>query len=151
MPLLHPDRSQSLDAAIDAFRDDLSLLAQAGIGAIVSLLNICAQAAIYSRAGFAYHLMPVPDGEAPSMEQFSEFLHFVREQRALERKTAVHCTAGLGRTGTVLAGYLIATGSSVDAAVSRIRNLRPGAIETPRQIQFLRDLYHAFPAANRNA
>lgn len=145
MPLLHPERRESFGGPLDAFTDDLPLLAQAGIGAVVSLLNIPGDAAVYSSAGFGYHLMPVADGAAPSVEQFVAFLRFVREQRALGRVVAVHCAAGLGRTGTVLAGYLIAIGSSVEAAVSRIRAARRGAIETSQQILFLSDLAHALP------
>ena len=146
MPLLHPKRRGSVGSSLDAFPDDLPLLAQAGIGAVVSLLNVPSDAAVYSSAGFGYHLMPISDGAAPSVEQFVAFLRFFREQRALGRIIAVHCAAGLGRTGTVLAGYLIATGSSVEAAVSRIRTARRGAIETSQQVQFLYDLAHALPS-----
>jgi atypical dual specificity phosphatase len=46
---------------------------------------------------------------------------------------AVHCTAGKGRTGTVLAAYLVTTGLSAHAAIDRVRHLRPGSVETPDQ------------------
>ena len=140
MPLIHPERRESFGGPLNAFSDDLPLLIHAGIGAVVSLLNIPSDAPVYSTAGFGYHLMPIPDGAAPSIEQFVAFLRFVREQRALGRVVAVHCAAGLGRTGTVLAGYLIAKGSGVVSAISRIRAARPGAIETSEQLQFLYDL-----------
>jgi hypothetical protein len=83
MPLLHPERRERFGGTLDAFTDDLPLLVQAGIGAVVSLLNIPGDAAVYSSAGFGYHLMPIPDGAAPSIEQFVAFLRFIREQRAL--------------------------------------------------------------------
>ena len=151
MPLIHPERRESFGGPLDAFTDDLPLLAQAGIGAVVSLLNIPSDAAVYSSAGFGYHLMPIPDGAAPSAEQFVSFLRFFREQRAIGRIVAVHCAAGLGRTGTVLAGYLIATGSGPEAAISRIRAVRRGAIETSQQVQFLSTLPHALSAIERSA
>jgi atypical dual specificity phosphatase len=46
---------------------------------------------------------------------------------------AVHCAAGLGRTGTVLAAYLVARGEEPRAALARVRDLRPGSVETADQ------------------
>jgi protein-tyrosine phosphatase len=84
--------------------------------------------------------MPIPDGGVPTREQFDDYLRFVRDQLAAGNPTAVHCAAGLGRTGTVLAGYLIVNGVPLDAAITRIRQARPGAIETFAQVRFLREL-----------
>ncbi len=140
MPFIHPERREKLGGPLDAFHDDLPLLHRAGIGAVVSLLNIPSDAAVYRSAGFGYLLLPVPDGAAPSVAQFVEFLRFLPEQRKLGMKTAVHCAAGLGRTGTVLAGYLIANGASPEAAIKGIRAVRRGAIETTEQVRFLYEL-----------
>ena len=52
---------------------------------------------------------------------------------------AVHCEAGLGRTGTIIATYLVSQGASAEEAVSRIRAVEPAAIETAQQIQFLQE------------
>jgi atypical dual specificity phosphatase len=46
---------------------------------------------------------------------------------------AVHCGAGLGRTGTILACYLVSQGSSARDAIEQVRMKRPGSIETPEQ------------------
>lgn len=140
MPRIHPERRENFGGSLNAYHDALPLLAEAGIGAVVSLLNIPSDERVYQRAGFAYHLLPIPDGAAPSVDQFLDFLNFMREQRAANRVVAVHCAAGLGRTGTMLAAYLIAKGTPVDEAVAQIRKARPGAIETPAQMRFLRDL-----------
>jgi len=146
MPLIHPERRERFGAPLDAFDDDLPLLHRAGIGAVIGLLNISSDAAVYRAAGFEYLSMPIPDGSPPSLAQFMAFLRFVREQQSLHRAVAVHCAAGIGRTGTMLAGWLIANGASVEAAVKSIRIVRRGAIETPEQMRFLYDL----PAALRN-
>jgi protein-tyrosine phosphatase len=112
-------------------------LYSAGIRAVVGLLNIPSDAAVFETAGFAFLCLPVPDGGSPTLEQATEFVRFVNEQRQLQRPVAVHCEAGLGRTGTMLAVYLIAQGDSAEAAIRRIREVEKGAVETSRQIQFL--------------
>lgn len=46
----------------------------------------------------------------------------------------------------MLAGTLIVSGFSVDAAIERVRSLRRGAVETQWQVQFLHDLAGAVKA-----
>ena len=45
----------------------------------------------------------------------------------------VHCSAGLGRTGTMLASYLVQRGSNTAEALAQVRKRRPGSIETADQ------------------
>ena len=45
----------------------------------------------------------------------------------------VHCEAGLGRTGTIIAAYLTTCGLTAREAIDSIRQLRPGSIETEEQ------------------
>jgi protein-tyrosine phosphatase len=53
----------------------------------------------------------------------------------------LHCGAGMGRTGTIAALVLMATGVGLDEALSRIRSARPGAgPDGPDQVQQLRRL-----------
>jgi atypical dual specificity phosphatase len=50
----------------------------------------------------------------------------------------VHCAGGLGRTGTVLAAYLVHRGRSAEEAIAEIRRQRPGSVETPAQADAVR-------------
>ena len=137
MPFIHLERRLNFGGALDGYEDELPELWAAGIRAVVSLLNIPTDAAVYELAGFSFLCLPVPDGGAPTMEQATEFVTFVDEQRSSQRPVAVHCEAGLGRTGTMLATYLIAHGDTAEGAIARVRAVEKVAVETPRQIQFL--------------
>src|SRR5215472_729157 len=139
MPFIHPERRLNLGGTLTAYEDELPVLYSAGIRAVVSLLNIPSDAAIFESAGFSFLCLPVPDGGAPTLEQAAIFIRFVEDERKAQLPVAVHCEAGIGRTGTMLAAYLIAQGSSADEAILRIREVEKTAIETQRQVQFLHD------------
>lgn len=137
MPFIHLDRRLAGGGDLKAFDDELSVLYSAGVRAVVSLLNIPSDASVYEAAGFAFLCLPIPDGGAPTFEQADEFVRFVKMNREASRPVAVHCEAGLGRTGTLLATYLIAEGEDAGNAIDRVRSIESAAIESPCQILFL--------------
>lgn len=137
MPFIHPERRLNMGGALTAYEDELPALYGAGVRAVVSLLNIPSDEAVYESAGFAFKCLPLPDGGAPTVEQAHEFIAFVDRQLADHRPVGVHCEAGLGRTGTMLATYLISQGDSAELAISRVRAAESSAVETPGQIRFL--------------
>jgi atypical dual specificity phosphatase len=137
IPFIHLDRRMNIGSSVTAYLDDMPALYAAGVRAVVCLLNIPTDGPVYESAGIAFLCLPVPDGGAPTMEQASEFVRFVGGQRAAQRPVAVHCEAGIGRTGTMLAVYLISQGHSAESAIRRVREVEPTAVETPRQIEFL--------------
>ena len=126
-----------MGGSLASFDDELPALYQAGIRAVVSLLNLASGSSVYESAGFRFKCLPVPDGGAPTMEQAREFVNFVDGELSNNRPVAVHCEAGLGRTGTMLAVYLISKGESSGSAVKRVREAENSAVETIKQILFL--------------
>jgi atypical dual specificity phosphatase len=138
MPFIHPERRLNGGGSLDAYNDELKDLYAVGIRAVVSLLNIPSDAEVYKSAGFDFLCLPIPDGQPPTLEQANQFVRFMAEQRAAHRIVVAHCEGGLGRTGTMLAVYLISEGDSAETAIARIRKAEPNAIETAQQIQFLK-------------
>ena len=76
---------------------------------------------------------PIPDFTAPSLAQVNKILQFISESLYNGRPVGVSCGAGFGRTGTILACYLVSQGYQGDIAIDEVRAKRPGSIETISQ------------------
>lgn len=66
-------------------------------------------------------------------------------------KILIHCKGGLGRAGTISAKILVERGVNRKQAIEMVRNVRPGAIETMEQENFVLDtsLEHYPPSMDR--
>jgi len=117
---------------------DLDELRQQGVGAILTLTEDALEAETLAAHGMAALHLPVPDMTAPLPGQIHEALTFIDRQRIEGHAVAVHCLMGQGRTGTILAARLIRDGMPADEAISRLRQMCPGAIESPAQQEALR-------------
>src|SRR5262245_25719302 len=83
--------------------------------------------------------IPVPGSCAPTQEQLDLGVAAICQALGRGEPVAVHCGAGLGRAGTLLAAYLVSQGCEAEAAIQRVREARPGSIETLEQEQAVRD------------
>ncbi|XP_072214703.1 dual specificity protein phosphatase 23 [Excalfactoria chinensis] len=93
------------------------------------------------------HRFRVPDFTPPTPAQIQSFLQLVEEANGRGEAVAVHCMLGHGRTGTMLACYLVKTKKmSGSDAIREIRRLRPGSIETREQEQAVMEFYQRFSA-----
>ncbi|MHA1330555.1 MAG: phosphatase domain-containing putative toxin [Candidatus Hodarchaeales archaeon] len=92
--------------------------------------------------GVPFLHQPIPDFHVPSEDDIERIICFFNEHCLSSKKPLlVHCTAGLGRTGTVLASLLVKMDGIAPAeAIKRIREVNPLAIETQEQEEFIYQL-----------
>lgn len=115
---------------------ELRGLQSAGVKAIISLTGTPLNPEPVNRLGFNY-LHSHMSGP-PSTVQLREIIEFIDARNAESKPVLVHCGEGKGRTGTVLAAYLVSKGATADGAIEKVRKLRPGSIENLDQENAIR-------------
>jgi atypical dual specificity phosphatase len=102
--------------AADDLRDDLHELAAQGIGAVLTLTETPLPEEDVAAAGLVALHLPIVDFAAPG---------------------PVHCLAGQGRTGSILAATRIRAGATASEAIAAVRSVCPGAVESAEQVASL--------------
>ncbi len=76
-----------------------------------------------------------PDGTCPTDKVITKFTDFVEEFERCDMAVAVHCRAGLGRTGTLIGCYLMQKYRIQDARamIAWMRLCRPGMVVGDQQ------------------
>lgn len=110
--------------------EDADFLESRGIRTVISLTETPPS---FEETPIQQVRIPVADFTAPTLQQMIEFVDVASDATGRGEPVAVHCTAGLGRSGTMAAVYLVANGATADEAIARVRELRPGSIETEDQ------------------
>ena len=83
--------------------------------------------------GFEYLFLPVRDFTAPSRDDIIEFVRFAHEMIGHDMPVVVCCGAGIGRTGTMLAAYLVSLCFSPEEALNKIEVMRGVGMESYSQ------------------
>jgi len=129
----HPEHSGGLSMLIYQLRSER-------IGAILSVFERPLEDGDLSRYKLRYLWQPTDDWMPPP--DLGAACAFIDGSRAAGTGTLVHCLAGLGRTGTVLAAYLIHTGvcDSAEAAKQKVRReYDAGAVQSAEQFEALEE------------
>lgn len=131
--------------------EHLGRLRRAGTAGLVTLvedhelaaLGVTSMRAEVEALAMRWWHLPIRDMDVPGESFEARWRTTGPELHALFRdglSVALHCHGGLGRTGTIAARLLVEMGEAPESAIARVRELRPGSIETPAQEAYVRKI-----------
>lgn len=116
------------------FQCNVEFLRNEGIGVVVTACD-ASPLPTPSTKDIVIHKIPVSMGNAPSFSDCSRFITICNQARSEQKAVYVHCRRGQGRTGTLLACYLVKYQQQPPAkAILMVREMRPGSIENLEQV-----------------
>ena len=124
----------------DELKNDYSFLTDKDINVIINL----EEEIFYENINDSFRIkhIPIDDFKAPRLEDFVEFVSFVKEEIDKGNSIVVHCHAGMGRTNLMIASYIINEFKiQYDKALEIVRESRPIHFVTEEQVDALRDYY----------
>jgi len=134
----------------DWLDDEASGWRRAGLDVVVSLLekdeaaqlDLAKESDVAESKGIHFISFPIPDrGVPPSMPASLGLLKNIADALEHGKNVAVHCRQGIGRSGLIATGVLVASGMGVDKAIEIVSSARGLAIpETAPQLQWIQNL-----------
>lgn len=126
-----------MPGVVQSIDHDLAALRTVGVTMLITLTETDLPQEPLRRHGLRNLHLPIRDREPPSVPQVRMLVMRMNTMLQKGEVLAVHCLAGLGRTGTILASWLIQDGLTAQAALERIRKIEPGYVQSREQEEFL--------------
>ncbi|ETN43710.1 uncharacterized protein HMPREF1541_02869 [Cyphellophora europaea CBS 101466] len=116
------------------FKNVLSHFVQRNVGLVVRLNSELYCPSYFTALGIQHIDMIFEDGTCPQLPIVRKFIKLAHEQISKRKAIAVHCKAGLGRTGCLIGAYLIYRhGFTANEVIAFMRFMRPGMVVGPQQ------------------
>lgn len=117
------------------FKNVLSHFSSRNIGLVVRLNSELYSPSYFTALGINHLDMIFDDGTCPPLPLVKKFIQLSHEMITVKHKAiAVHCKAGLGRTGCLIGAYLIYKhGFTANEIIAFMRFMRPGMVVGPQQ------------------
>ncbi|KAI9882464.1 MAG: hypothetical protein M1823_005790 [Watsoniomyces obsoletus] len=117
------------------FQNVLTHFASRNVGLVVRLNSPLYSPTFFTALGIDHFDMIFDDGTCPPMRMVRKFIKMAHDEITVrERAVAVHCKAGLGRTGCLIGAYLIYRyGFTANELIGYMRFMRPGMLVGPQQ------------------
>jgi len=97
--------------------------------------------AMNHRKGVAYHKIPLKDGAPIPAEKMREAIQVIRQHIGSE-KVLVACHYGVGRSASILMGYLCSAGMGYEEAFNLVSSKRPRVEPLPGLPETIRETLH---------
>lgn len=134
IPFASPKQSRAGAALNQPFKKVLEFFKETNVQLVVRLNSHLYDKREFIKRNIRHIDMIFEDGTCPTMNYVQKFIGAAESIISKGGKVAVHCKAGLGRTGCLIGAYLIYThGFTASECIAYMRMIRPGMVVGPQQ------------------
>lgn len=116
-----------------ASNKQLRWISSQGIKTVITLTEYPISKELAKGIQMEFIHIPMSDNMPPPPDKLLKAAEEIQERFDKGNSVLVHCLAGMGRTGCVLASWLILRGMRACDAIASVRKLRPGSIKANQE------------------
>ena len=100
----------------------LNTIKRSGVEVILNLCVECGNLHEVERAaGFIVYWLPVSDAHTPELDELDAALEWLNGHVESGKRALVHCRFGVGRSGSIIAAYLLKRGFSLEHVLEKMK------------------------------